>query len=563
MPSKTLPVVQVKALASGTPEFEAARTALVEEFAAQVPDELRLPPELINDAPKNVTGIPRQCGLLSAQELDITEKYDATALAALIAEKKLTSVAVVTAFAKRAIIAHQLTSCLTEWFLDEAVERAKHLDEHLRSTGETVGPLHGVPISIKEHMPIAGHWSSVGFLDTRVRDEEDCQMVAILRAAGAVFYCKTNQPQAIMHLESSSVWGRVLNPHNIRLSAGGSTGGEAALLAMRGSVLGVGTDIGGSVRSPSGFCGIYGFKPTSYTLPTKDYLLGGTAAELNILVSTGPMCSSLRDMDLFMSAVLASRPHLLDPRLIPIPWAGLDSAPKPGPLKIGIMMNDGVIVPQPPVIRALRWAAAKLEASGGGFSVKPFEPYGAAAAMKNIRLAYWPDGGAVVKKHLAATGEPMLPLTRWIIKDAEGPGLKPMEMLQQRLDRDSFRCDFARHWESQDVDFVVCPVFVGPACEHETAFYWNYTAFWNYVDYPGAVVPTPIRAHKKSSPAEEGYAAPDAPPPLSRDDEHVRKMWEEGDFEGAPVGLQVVARRYHDNDLFAALGKMQRVLELP
>lgn len=558
MSSKILPIVQVKALVSGPPEYEAARTALLEEFATKVPDELRLPPELINNAPKNVTRIPQECGLLSPEELDITEKYDATALAALIKEKKLTSVAVTTAFAKRAIIAHQVTSCLTEWFMDEAIERAKYLDEYLQSTGKTVGPLHGVPISIKEHMPVAGHWSSVGYLDSRVKDKEDCHMMAILRAAGAVFYCKTNQPQSIMHLESTSVWGRTLNPHNTGLSSGGSTGGEAALLAMRGSVLGIGTDIGGSIRCPAGFCGIYGFKPTSYTLPMKDFLLGGAVAELNILISTGPMCSSLRDMDLFVSTILASKPHLVDPKLIPIPWTGLDSIPKPKPLKIGIMMNDGVIVPQPPVIRALKWAAEKLGASDY-FSVKPFEPYGTATAMKNIRLAYWPDGGKIVKGHLAATGEPMLPLTQWIIKDAEGPELKPIEILQQRLDRDSFRSDFARHWESQDVDLVVCPVYVGPACEHETSFYWNYTAFWNYVDYPGVVVPTPIKALKKSA---EVYAA-DAPPPLSTDDEHVRKMWEEGDFEGAPITLQIVARKYHDNDLFAALQKMQFILELP
>ncbi|KAL7791413.1 amidase signature domain-containing protein [Trichoderma ceciliae] len=557
MPSNILPVVQAKALVCGPPEFEAARTALIEDFAAKVPDELRLPPELINNAPKNVTGIPQQCGLLSPEELNITEKFDATTLAELIRDKKLTSVAVVTAFAKRAMVVHQLTSCLTEWFMDEAIERANHLDEYLQSTGRTAGPLHGVPISIKEHMPIAGHWSSVGFLDTRVKDKEDCHMISILRAAGAVFYCKTNQPQAIMHLESTSLWGRVLNPHNTGLSAGGSTGGEAALLAMRGSVLGIGTDIGGSIRGPSGFCGVYGFKPTSYTLPMKDFLLGGAVAELNILISAGPMCASLRDMDLFMSVVLAPKPHLLDPRLIPIPWTGLNSAPKPLPLKIGIMMNDGVIVPQPPVIRALKWAAEKLKASSR-FSVKPFEPYGAATAMKNIRLAYWPDGGKVVKGHLAATGEPMLPLTQWIIKDAEGSELKPIQILQQRLDRDDFRCDFARYWESQDVDFVICPVFVGPACEHETAFYWNYTAFWNYVDYPAVTIVTPIKAHKKSA---EGYAD-DAPPPLSKDDEHVRELWEQGDFEGAPIPLQVVARKYHDNDLFAALGEIQHVLEL-
>ncbi|KAM0450893.1 hypothetical protein ACHAO4_006284 [Trichoderma viride] len=557
MSLKTLPVVRVMDLPSGSPEYEASRRTLLEEFATKVPEELRLSPDLINNAPRNVTDVPRQCGLLSPEEINITEKYDATALAALIREKKLTSVAVATAFAKRAIIAHQLTSCLTEWFMDEAIERAKYLDEYLQSTGKTIGPLHGVPISVKDVLPLAGHWSSLGFLVARFKDKEDCQIVSILRDAGAIFYCKTNQPQAIMHIESTSFYGRTLNPHNTGLSSGGSTGGEGALLAMRGSVLGLGTDIGGSIRVPSSFCGIYGFKPTSYTLPRKDILPMGALAELSILASIGPMGTSLRDLDLLTSVALASKPHLLDPRLIPIPWTGLNTAPKASPLKIGIMMNDGFIIPQPPVTHALNWAVEKLKASNA-FSVKSFEPYEVATALKNIHLAFWPDGGRGVREVIAASGEPMLPLTQWELKDIDGVDLNPMEILQQHVARDNFRSDFARHWESQDVDFIICPASVGPACEHETGFYWNYTSFWNYVDCPGVAFPTPIRAGAKGA---EGYAA-DLPPPLNEQDRHVRKLWEEGDFEGAPIGLQIVARKHHDNDLFGALEKLQHVLAL-
>ncbi|QYS95039.1 Amidase [Trichoderma simmonsii] len=558
MPSKSLPVVQVKPILKGSPEYEARRAAVLEEFAAKVPDSLRLPIDLINNPPKNVTGVPKDCGILTPEELTITEENDATALAGLIASKKLTAVAVATAFSKRAIIAHQLTGCLTEWFMDDAIEQAKSLDKHLQSTGKTIGPLHGVPFSVKEHLPLAGHYSSIGLYDTRVKDEEDCHIVAVLRDAGAVFYCKTNQPQAIMHLDTSSSWGRTLNPHNIHLSAGGSSGGEAALIAMRGSVLGMGSDIAGSVRHPAALCGIYGFKPTTCVVPRKGLITGGAIAELNILTTAGPLCNSLRDMDLFMSVLLDSKPYLVDPTLVPIPWTGLKSLPQPKPLKIGVMMNDGVIVPQPPVIRALNWAVEKLKASNN-FSIKTFEPYNVSKAINNVILAYWPDGGNGLKNHLAASGEPMLPLTQLVIKAAEGPELTPYQILAQHLERDQFRVDFARHWESQDVDFVLCPVFFGPACEHEMAFYPNYTAFWNYVDYPGVVVPTPIKAGKKG---EEKYAA-DVPAPLSKDDEHVRQMWEEGDFEGAPVNLQIVARKYHDNDLLAALEKMQWVLELP
>ncbi|KAK0610068.1 amidase signature domain-containing protein [Bombardia bombarda] len=564
--SKPFHVLQPVPTPGGTPSYETLRASILSEFASRVPSDLYLPESILTNPPKDVTLIPATCGLLTPSELAITSSYDAVALAAAIASRKLTAVAVATAFAKRAIIAHQLTCCLMDWFMDEAIERARSLDEHLERTGTTVGPLHGVPISIKEHMPVKGHYTTTGFLDTRVVSPEDCQMVAILRAAGAVFFCKTIQPQGIMHLESVSVYGRVLNPHNIHLSAGGSTGGEAALIAMRGSVLGIGTDIGGSIRGPAGFCGIYGFKPTSYSLPTKDFIVGGFGAELNVMSSTGPMSNSLRDLDLFVRVVKGAKPHLEDPRLVPIPWTGLGTpvgTEGKGPIKIGVLMDDGSITPQPPVRRAIEWAKAQLEEkSGTSFVLKPFAPFQAARAMKNIRKAYWPDGGKSVRAHIAATGEPTFPLTEWILKDANGPGVEmtASEVLQLRVERDEFRTEFAAHWAAQDVDVVLCPMFVGPACEHETAFYWNYTAFWNYVDYPGVVLPTPVRAGKKGS--DEGERYEEDWVPLGEEDEHVRELWEAGDFEGAPVNVQLVGRKWYDNELFGVLETVKEALEL-
>ncbi|KAK4165544.1 acetamidase [Cladorrhinum sp. PSN259] len=558
------PLVEVLAVPKGTPEFEKLKQSILDEFWAGVPESLYLPESLIKNPPKDVTAVPRECGLLTHEEIEITENYDAVALAEAIATKKFTAVAVTQAFSKRAIIAHQLTSCLVEWFPDEALARAKELDDYLEKTGKTVGPLHGVPLSVKEHMPIAGHYTALGFLDTRHKDDKDCHMISIFRAAGAVFYVKTNQPQAIMHLESVAPLGRVLNPYNINLSAGGSTGGEAALLAMRGSVLGIGTDIGGSIRAPAAFCGIYGFKATSYTLPQRDFLPGGVAAELNIISSTGPMCHTLRDMDLFVSTLKASNPHIEDPCLIPIPWTGLRTHFVWGfrPLKVGILFHDGQIVPQPPVIRALEWAKSQLSFFPDLFEVKEFAPFGTAELMQNLRKAYWPDGGKGVKAHLAATGEPLLPLTQWIIKDAESDTDAGTEgVLAMRVARDTFRQKFVAHWNSQDVDVLLCPAFVGPACEHETAFYWNYTAFWNYVDYPGAVFPTPIKASKKGE-EKEGYKD-EYKSALSEQDKHVRELWEKGDFEGAPVDLQLVGRKYHDNQLFGALEKLKGALQLP
>jgi amidase len=239
-----LQVIQAKAVPSGTDGYEKHRAAILERLALKVPSNLVLPSLLIQNPPNDVSSIPSTCGLLTEHEIGITENYSAVNLAQAIASKHLTAVEVTRSFAKRAIIAHQLTCCLTQWFMNDALERAKELDQYLEKQGKTIGPLHGVPISIKEHIPVAGTYSSQGSLASTVYNEVDSHMVKILREAGAVFYCKTNQPQAIMHLESTSHYGRTLNPFNLKLSAGGSTGGEAALLAMKGSIIGVGTDIG-------------------------------------------------------------------------------------------------------------------------------------------------------------------------------------------------------------------------------------------------------------------------------------------------------------------------------
>ncbi|EXL72048.1 hypothetical protein FOPG_12307 [Fusarium oxysporum f. sp. conglutinans race 2 54008] len=122
-------------------------------------------------------------------------------------------------------------------------------------------------------------------------------------------------------------------------------------------------------------------------------------------------------------------------------------------------------------------------------------------------------------------------------------------------ERDDFRLAFAKSWSDQDVDVIIGPSFVGPACAHDTAFYWTYTSLYNLVDYPGAVIPTPIRA-ESGEVYDTGYV------PLSDACRHVRDLWEEGDFGGAPVSLQVVARRYHDNELFGALRVLKDVLNL-
>ena len=139
----------------------------------------------------DVRGIPGSCGILSAKELEITEQHDATSLILALAESKYTALQVATAFCKRAAIAQQLTNCLTEIFFDRALARAKELDAYFERTGRPIGPLHGLPISLKDSFDIKGLDSSIGIAALANKPaSRNAPLVDILLEAGAVLYVK-------------------------------------------------------------------------------------------------------------------------------------------------------------------------------------------------------------------------------------------------------------------------------------------------------------------------------------------------------------------------------------
>lgn len=244
-----------------------------EAEASKIPLEWRLAPEYLTGHEKsdiNVMDVPAKCGLLSSAELEITERYSAVSLAKAVQSGAVSAAAVAQAFCKRAAIAQQLTNCLTETFFEDAMKRGQYLDDYLKEHGRPVGPLHGVPVSLKDMINYRGVASTLGlisYLDRPVA-EQNAPLTDILLELGAILYCKTNIPQTMMSADSdNNVFGKVLNPHRLSLGAGGSSGGEGALIALRGSILGVGTDIGGSIRIPALCCGTYGFKPSVARIP--------------------------------------------------------------------------------------------------------------------------------------------------------------------------------------------------------------------------------------------------------------------------------------------------------
>jgi amidase len=165
--------------------------------------EALIPAEWRITVPKglNVTDVPRTCGLLSASELEITET-PAVDLLAKLASGELTSVQVTTAFCKRSAIAQQLTNCLTEIMYEDGLKRAAAIDAEFAKTGKTIGPLHGLPISLKDNVNIAGLDSTTGFINYANKPAtEDADLVTTIKEAGAVIFCKTNVPTGMVSSE--------------------------------------------------------------------------------------------------------------------------------------------------------------------------------------------------------------------------------------------------------------------------------------------------------------------------------------------------------------------------
>lgn len=379
----------------------------------------------------------------------------------------------------------------------------------MNTHGKPIGPLHGLPISVKEHINMKGFDINAGFVAwVGTISPNDAHILTILKDAGAVFHARTAQPQTVMHLEcANNIYGTTVNPYNLSLTSGGSSGGEGALIGLRGSCLGIGSDIGGSIRSPAANCGLFGFRPTSLRVPVHG-LADLLMAHEQILTVLGPLSTSLDGMNLFMRTLLNAKPWLREPSIIPFPWREredwLDKTPSGArKLKIGVLRDDGIVKPHPPVLRAIRELEDKLR-SVDGIELVEWKPHRHDYAWTIISTLYFPDNGDEEREAIAASGEPWLPLSRWIVLD--NPNVRQLSMAEVwhwTAERERYRADYAKLWtrmggSDDPVDVILCPVGPGAAPPLETAKYWSYTSQWNLLDYPAAVFPVRNRTGTRS-----------------------------------------------------------------
>ncbi|MDX6501322.1 MAG: amidase [Blastocatellia bacterium] len=191
----------------------------------------------------------------------------------------------------------------------DVLDQARIAEAHLTS-GKEVGPLHGVPITVKDTIDTQGLRTTSGsVLRANHVPDRDATVVARLRAAGAIILGKTNTPEMAIPYESDNpVFGRTNNPHRFELTPGGSSGGEAAAIAAGLSPAGLGSDLSGSIRVPAHFCGIVGLKPTTGLVPMDGHTPSADGL-LSIAACIGPMARTVADLELILK-IIADAAHL-------------------------------------------------------------------------------------------------------------------------------------------------------------------------------------------------------------------------------------------------------------
>ncbi|KFX89680.1 hypothetical protein V490_06868 [Pseudogymnoascus sp. VKM F-3557] len=510
----------------------------------------------------DVRSIPSTCGILTEDEISITEDHDAYSLLDGLHGQTFTSVEVTTAFCKRAAIAHQLTSCLTEIFFDRALTRAKELDDHMERTGSAVGPLHGLPISLKDTFNIAGMDSSLGIAAMAFHPSPaNCPLVDILIAAGAVLYVKTNIPQTLMALDSvNNVFGRVLNPANRSLTAGGSSGGEGALLALRGSPLGVGTDIGGSIRVPAMCNGLYGFKPSAGRIPYVGPMgrLSAARGRLGLQTSAGPLATSLRDVQLFMEVVARAQPWETSADALPGTWeeqgrAG-DEWEKP---VFGVIRTDHSVTPLPPVANVVEETVVALKEAG--LEVIEIDSK-ALAECQSLAYGFFDMGDNAMLDLIEETGEPFIP---WLEGKVGRKSPKSMEEISelhaQRLEVMKKMLKVFKAPDGRKIDAIILPVAPHPVPEIDR---WNtvgYTSSFVLLDWPAGTVP--IR--KVNETDLQGEVQEKS---LGTLDGRTRKLWDRKSVDrrvylDSALSVQVVAPRLQERRLWQSMDIIDRVVK--
>jgi Asp-tRNA(Asn)/Glu-tRNA(Gln) amidotransferase A subunit family amidase len=381
---------------------------------------------------------------------------------------------------------------------DRARAEAKAADTAVRARAKSrsVGALHGVPISMKSSIDVAGFPSECG---SRLRRgyiaATDAPLVARLRAAGAIILGNTNVPECLMAWETDNLlYGRTNNPWDLERTPGGSSGGEAAAIASGCSAGGIGSDGGGSIRVPAHFTGICGLKPTPGRVPSTGHFprSAGPFAQLGVV---GPMARTVGDIERIFEVVAGPDPG--DPCAAPIPFRPWNDA-EIRKLRIGYFVEHDLAPVTPETATAVRKAADALGAEG--FEVVRWQPENLDRAWKLWWNLFGRAGQVSFSPMLEGHEADLSPILRefraWATEEKTPSG---PEFLDTLLERDVLRGRFLAKME--EFPILLCPVCSIPAFRHgdrewtvqgrKVAYLkaMAYSQWFNLLGNPAAVVP--------------------------------------------------------------------------
>ncbi|XP_074491640.1 vitamin D3 hydroxylase-associated protein-like [Sebastes fasciatus] len=425
------------------------------------------------------------------------------------------------------------------------------------------GLLYGVPVSIKENYAYKNYDSSCGvIINLDQPAQEDSVLVKVLKRQGAIPFVKTNLPQALFNYDCRNpIYGQTVNPHNLQKTSGGSSGGEGALIGGGGSVLGLGSDLGGSIRIPASFCGICGLKPTYGRLSSQG-MSPIYRGQKSVLSSPGPMARDVDSLALCMQALLCDDMFSLDPTVPPIPF-NMQIYQSSKPLRIGYLENDGYTQPSPSMARGVREVKALLEQAG--HTLVPYTPLKISEVMMDLIVrGILADGGTSLRQKLK--GSPLDPCLKaqvhayyfptWLKKTLSFL-LKPLsprgsamfsalcgvgsvaDLWKQHAAVEDYIQETIADWRRCNIDMLLCPV-TGPAynflyCSKlSTAL--SYTVLYNLLNFPaGAVTVSTVTAEDEEELKHfKGI--------------HQEKLFKQAvsGGEGLPVAVQCVALPWQD-----------------
>ncbi|THY56035.1 amidase [Aureobasidium pullulans] len=541
------------------PDWRQIATQKRDSVLALIPEEWRIPAPPSVDEQRDVTGKFIQ-QYLNTQEIEITET-DAVGIVEKTSNGTWTAVEVTKAFCHRSAIAHQLVNCLHEIFYDAAIESAQELDQYFAAHKKPIGPLHGLPISLKDQFHVKGVETSMGYVGwigtfqgekgTGKEKVYESEMVKELRNLGAVLYVKTAVPHTLMCGETTNnIIDYCWNPTNRNLSSGGSSGGEGALISLKGSPLGFGTDIGGSIRIPAAFNGLFGLRPSSGRLPYEGMANSFDGAP-SILSVVGPLSSSSAGLKLAVQSILQTEPWQRDPRVHPLPWRdeqeeAAKQLAQDKKLTFAVLKHDGLCAPHPPIKRALEETVQKLESLG--HKVIEWQPP-SHSKLQDICVKAWGyDGGADAARAFALSGEEPKPN----IMFEEAPQANATDIMRNQVEKRDAEKEYMEYWNStsqltgtgRPVDAIISPLAPFTAARPNKYTSYSYSVWVNVLDYSSAIVPVT----KVDKNVDKDYTDFK---PVSETDAKTQATYDPEIYDGAHVSLQVVCRRLEEEKVLA------------